>query len=248
MDIFAEIAKTASRKHGEPIPDWEYWVIVGIIITLVLLGGIVAGLTIGLMSIDTTNLSILKASGTAQEKKYAARIEPIRKNTHLLLVTLLLVNTVVNETLPILFDAIHYTGWKAVLSSTVLIVVFGEILPQAICSRHGLRIGAFFAWPVRILIWFMWLISYPIAKLLDWLLGHKGGIVYRHAGLKELVTLHGEDQSGPLSSDEVSILRAVLDLRTKTVKDVMTSLEDVYMLEVSKKLDRKTVASVLFVN
>jgi metal transporter CNNM len=197
------------------------------------------------MSIDPTNLSILKASGTAKEKKYAERIEPIRQNTHLLLVTLLLVNTVVNETLPILFDAIHFTGWKAVLCSTVLIVVFGEILPQAICSRHGLRIGAFFAWPVRVLIWIMWILSYPIATLLDWILGHKGGVVYRHAGLKELVTLHGEDQAGPLSSDEVTILRAVLDLRSKTVKDVMTPLDDVYMLEISQKLDRQTTASLV---
>jgi metal transporter CNNM len=206
---------------------------------------LIVGLTIGLMSIDPTNLSILKASGTPKEKKYAARIEPIRQNTHLLLVTLLLVNTVVNETLPILFDAIHFTGWKAVLSSTALIVVFGEILPQAICSRHGLRIGAFFAWPVRILIWIMWILSYPIATLLDWVLGHKGGVVYRHAGLKELVSLHGEDQSGPLSADEVTILRAVLDLRSKTVKDVMTPLEDVYMLEISQKLDRQTAASLV---
>jgi CBS domain containing-hemolysin-like protein len=243
--IAESILETAKlRKHGDPIPDWEYWLIVGLIIVLVLLGGIVAGLTIGLMSIDSTNLSILRRSGTAKEKKYAERIYPIRKNSHLLLVTLLLVNTVVNETLPILFDAIHFTGWRAVLSSTVLIVIFGEIIPQAICSRYGLQIGAFFAWPVRILIFILWLISYPVAKLLDWMLGHKGGVVYRHAGLKELVTLHGEDQQGPLSSDEVSILTAVLDLRTKTVKDVMTPLEDVYMLEISQKLDRATADSV----
>jgi metal transporter CNNM len=235
---------TSNRKHGEPLPVWEYWVIVGLIFLLVVVGGIVAGLTIGLMSLDNTNLSILRASGTPKEKKYAERIAPIRKNSHLLLVTLLLVNTVVNETLPILFDAIHFTGWKAVFSSTVLIVIFGEILPQAICSRYGLQIGAFFAWPVRILIFFLWLVSYPVAALLDWMLGHKGGVVYRHAGLKELVSLHGEDQEGPLSSDEVSVLRAVLDLRSKTVKDVMTPLKDVYMLEISQRLDKNTASSV----
>src|SRR5687768_3661941 len=93
---------TAQGKHGDPIPDWEYWVVVGTIICLVLIGGLVAGLTIGLMSLDSTNISILKLSGTPRERLYAERIEPIRKNGHLLLVTLLLVNTVVNETLPIL--------------------------------------------------------------------------------------------------------------------------------------------------
>ena len=71
------------------------------------------GLTIGLMSLDATNLYILKVSGTEKEKKYAAKIEPIRKNGHLLLVTLLLVNTIVNETLPILF------GWDFTISHII---------------------------------------------------------------------------------------------------------------------------------
>ena len=228
----------------EPIPPLEYASIVAAIVVLVLIGGLVAGLTIGLMSIDSTNLTILKMSGTASEKRYAERIEPIRKNGHLLLVTLLLVNTVVNETLPILFDSIHFTGYKAVLSSTILIVLFGEIIPQAVCSRYGLQIGAFFAIPVRILILGLYLISYPIARLLDFLLGHKAGLIYRHAGLKELVALHGEDQAGPLSKDEVSILRAVLDLRGKTVKDVMTAIDDVFMFSLSEKLDRSTIEKV----
>ncbi|KAJ3334702.1 hypothetical protein HDU91_002588, partial [Kappamyces sp. JEL0680] len=87
--------------------------------------------------------------------------------------------------------------------------------------------------------------SYPIAKLLDYLLGHKEGSIYRHAGLKELVALHGEDQAGPLSKDEVSILRAVLDLRSKTVKDVMTPLDDVFMFSVSQKLDKKVIQQIL---
>jgi metal transporter CNNM len=123
------------------------------------------------MSLDATNLYILKVSGTEKEKKYAAKIEPIRKNGHLLLVTLLLVNTIVNETLPILFgwdlpyliiyrywlaiyiDALEFKGFSAVACSTILILIFGEILPQAICSRYGLQIGAFFAFPVQILIY-----------------------------------------------------------------------------------------------
>ena len=204
----------------------------------------VAGLTIGLMSIDSTNLTILKVSGNAKEKQYAERIEPIRKNSHLLLVTLLVVNTVVNETLPILFDAIQLKGYQAVLCSSILIVIFGEILPQAVCSKYGLQIGAFFAFPVRLLIGSLWMISYPISKLLDYLLGHKEGVIYRHAGLKELVALHGEDKAGPLSKDEVSILRAVLDLRGKTVKDSMTPLDVTFMFSLPDKLGRDTIENV----
>lgn len=153
-----------SPIHIPDLDDWEYYSISILVVVLVLIGGLVAGLTIGLMSIDSTNLAILKVSGTASEKKAAAAIEPIRKNGHLLLVTLLLVNTVVNETLPILFDALEFHGLASVLLSTALIVVFGEILPQAVCSRYGLQIGAFFAVPVRILIF---LLSFLVISSLD---------------------------------------------------------------------------------
>ncbi|KAJ3255729.1 hypothetical protein HK103_006096 [Boothiomyces macroporosus] len=236
--LIAIIYATPIRKKipEEPLPEWEFLTLVFAIVALVLIG-----LTIGVMSLDATNLAILKVSGTPFEKKCAEKIEPLRKKGHLLLVTLLLVNTVVNETLPILFDTIHYTGWKAVLSSTVLIVVFGEILPQAICSRYGLQIGAYFSWLVQGMIYALYIIAYPIAALLDYILGHKDGTVYLHAGLKELVALHGEDQEGPLSKDEVSILRAVLDLRSKTVEDVMTRIQDVFMLSMNQKLDRTTL-------
>jgi metal transporter CNNM len=169
-------------ENLEPLSPFEFYFLLGVSGFLVISGGIFAGLTIGLMSLDSTNISILKASGSLKEKAYAERIEPIRKNTHLLLVTLLLGNTIVNESLPVLFHALHLDGYQAVLISTALIVIFGEIIPQAVCVRYGLRIGAFFAWPVRILIWLLFFIAWPIAKLLDWVLGHSEGVVYRRAG------------------------------------------------------------------
>ena len=174
---------TKHSKILEPLTPLEFYILLGCCALLVIAGGIFAGLTIGLMSLDSTNIAILKASGSAKEKAYAERIEPIRRNTHLLLVTLLLGNTIVNESLPVLFHTLQLDGYQAVLISTALIVIFGEIIPQAVCVRYGLRIGAFFAWPVRILIWILFSVAWPIAKLLDWVLGHNEGVVYRRAGI-----------------------------------------------------------------
>ena len=50
-------------------------------------------------------------------------------------------------------------------------VYAGEIIPQAVCSRHGLAVGARFAWFVQILMWTFAIIAYPISKILDYLLG-----------------------------------------------------------------------------
>ncbi|RUS25308.1 hypothetical protein BC938DRAFT_472350 [Jimgerdemannia flammicorona] len=82
------------------------------------------------MSLDEMNLKILSSSGGEKEKRYAARIMPIRKNGHLLLVTLLLTNTLINESLPVLFDSIfgggQYPGvvWVMFLSSRIMCFIF----------------------------------------------------------------------------------------------------------------------------
>lgn len=57
------------------------------------------------------------------QRKYANKIMPIRKNGHLLLVTLLLANMIVNESLPVIADPILGGGVQSVVVSTVLIVM-----------------------------------------------------------------------------------------------------------------------------
>lgn len=122
-------------------------------------------------------------------------------------------------------DDLFHGGLLAILASTSLIVVFGEILPQSICSRYGLAIGAFFAWPVQILIWVLWIIAYPISRLLDWMLGQNREVLYRRAELKELVQLHGDvERGGTLSKDEVTIIKGALDLTHKTAATAMTEV------------------------
>lgn len=85
------------------------------------------GLTLGLMGLDETNLQVMVESGSESEKRNATRVlELLNKGKYWVLVTLLLSNVIVNETLPIVLDSIIGGGWLAVLISTALIVIFGE--------------------------------------------------------------------------------------------------------------------------
>lgn len=56
--------------------------------------------------------------------------------------------------------------------------------------------------------------------------------------------MHGETNLNTLTKDEVDIVKAVLDLRDKTVLQCMTSLEHVFMLPLEAKLDQDTLTKV----
>ena len=66
-------------------------------------------------------------------------------------------------------------GLVGLALSTLSIVVFGEIVPQAACSRHGLYIGANTVWIVKLFIILMYPVAWPISVILDKVLGRDIG-------------------------------------------------------------------------
>lgn len=227
------------RAHEIEHNDPKFIVFVILIPVLVLMSGLFAGLTLGYMSLDETQLNVLSVSGTPEQRDYASKIKPVRKNGHLLLVTLLLANMIVNETLPVIADPILGGGVQSVVVSTVLIVIFSEIIPQSLFSRHGLYLGAKMAGFTMVLIYALGIISWPVAKFLEFALGPHHGIIYRRAELKELIALHSSNATlgGDLKSDTVTIIGATLDLQEKVVKQAMTPIASVFMISIDSKLD-----------
>ncbi|GMG39347.1 unnamed protein product [Ambrosiozyma monospora] len=232
-------------KHQEPLTEGEYYVYLVTSIALVLLGGVFAGLTLGLMGQDEVYLKVMASSGTPNEQKCAKKVlKLLAKGKHWLLVTLLLGNVITNETLPVILDRFLGGGFVAVFSSTVSIVIFGEIIPQSVCVRYGLQLGAFFAPYVQVLMYIMFPVAYPTAKLLDKILGEDHGTVYKKSGLKTLVTLHKTMGVERLNEDEVTIISAVLDLKAKPVEDIMTPIKKVFTMSSDTILDEQTVEEI----
>jgi len=151
------------------------------------------------------------------------------------------------QTLPIIFDPLLPNQVLSVVISTILIVIFAELIPQSTCSRYGLQIGAYMAFPTRIIILFLWPVAYPVSRLLHWVLGPHHGIVYRRAELKELVTMHAASggRGGDLKGDTVMIVGGALDLQEKVVKQAMTPIDQVFMLPFTARLDYPTLEKVV---
>ncbi|KAK2987444.1 hypothetical protein RJ640_018581 [Escallonia rubra] len=233
--------------------ETEFFVHILIITGLVLFAGLMSGLTLGLMSMSLVDLEVLEKSGTPKDRKHAAKILPVVRNQHLLLCTLLICNAASMEmlllspqALPIFLDSL-ISAWGAILISVTLILLFGEIIPQSVCSRYGLAIGAAVAPFVRVLVWLCFPVAYPISKLLDFLLGHGHVALFRRAELKTLVDMHGNEagKGGELTHDETTIIAGALELSAKTASDAMTPISETFAIDINAKLDRNLMNIIL---
>lgn len=224
----------------------DFFIYIAVVAFLVLFAGCMSGLTLGLMSLSLVDLEVLEKSGTPKDRKHAAKILPVVKNQHLLLCTLLICNAAAMEALPIFLDGL-VSAWGAILISVTLILLFGEIIPQSVCTRHGLAIGANVAPAVRLLVLICFPVAYPISKLLDYMLGHENKALFRRAELKTLVHLHGNEagKGGELTHDETTIIAGALELMEKTAADAMTPISDIFAIDINAKLDRFLMNQIL---
>ncbi|KAF8439366.1 hypothetical protein L210DRAFT_3672866 [Boletus edulis BED1] len=234
-----------SNTIREPVGSPEFCAKIAISAALVLAGGVFAGLTLGLMGLDELHLRVLATSSDdLVEKKNAQKVlNLMRKGRHWVLVVLLLANVIINESLPIFLDGALGGGIAAVAISTTAIErcqPFVRIIPQAVSVRYGLAVGARCAPFVLCLMYLFAPIAWPIAKLLDHVLGANEGHTYKKAELKSFLQFHRTGEE-PLRDDEISILNGVLELNTKNVETIMTPIKDVVTLCVDTILDHVTV-------
>ncbi|XP_045922596.1 metal transporter CNNM4 isoform X1 [Micropterus dolomieu] len=219
------------------------WLQIILILFLLVLSGMFSGLNLGLMALDPMELRIVQSCGTEKEKKYARKIEPIRSKGNYLLCSLLLGNVLVNTTLTILLDDLIGSGLGAVVASTIGIVIFGEIVPQALCSRHGLAVGANTIMVTKFFMLLTFPLSFPVSKLLDVLLGQEIGTVYNREKLVEMLKV--TEPYNDLVKEEMNMIQGALELRTKTVEDVMTPIGNCFMIQADAVLDFSTMSEIM---
>ena len=167
---------TAVPLHVE-VPLWKFGVMVG----LALLSGTFSGLNLGLLGLDVKNLELLtkgpfNSEQEERDARYAQAILPLRRRGNLLLCTILLGNVTVNSALAILMGDLT-SGVTGLLLSTGIITIFGEIVPQAVCSRYALIIGSHTTYIVWFFVFLTFPISFPISAILDKILGEEIGNV-----------------------------------------------------------------------
>jgi metal transporter CNNM len=195
-----------TENDEEPPQSLLGYVLNGLAATLCVgLAALAAGLTLGLLGLDPLMLLIKERAATSeQERSMAKSLLPIVQQHHRLLVTLLLMNACANEALPIFLEGLRLHPIMCVLISVTLVLFFGEIIPSAIFTGpNQLKIASNLVPLVQMLMFLLYPIANPIAKLLDYLLHdhddgesdeHHSGSSFNRGELAALVRLQYEER------------------------------------------------------
>lgn len=236
---------------------------------LVIVAGLMSGLTLGILTQDPVSLAtrFLATDNDPHERKQARALFNLLRRHHWVLSTLLMVNACAMEALPIFLDRVMPAA-VAILISVTCILLFGEIIPQAICTRYGLAIG-YYASP---LVWFLMYatapLSYTISKFLDCVLGHSGpslmsrselaALTGLHTGLAEFTGTNTLKEPNPdtalavaglglshenavISRAEARVVRGALALSGRCVRDIYRPVRDVFSISMDTVLDVETI-------
>ena len=130
----------------------------------------------------------------------------------------------------------QYPSQAAIIStvlSTILLLVFGEVLPKTIAVRHSEKLVVFFAKPIR----FFELLFYPFVRVLqliadNQIFGNKpleNETLVTEAEIRNLIDI-GEAE-GSVDPGEAELLESVFRFGDKHVREVMTPRADIIFVE-----------------
>ncbi len=216
-----------------------------VFVALLLLSGLFSGSEVALFSITPADRERLESDGSRSARRILWMLERPRS----LLITILLLNTVVNVGAAILaavltVEAAHSLGvnetvallFEVVILTFTLLVV-SEIAPKLAASRNPVG----FANRVSILIYplarFFYPLSSTLAKGTEWLKKHvrKTSRPLSSEDVKSMADV-GEAQ-GSLEEEERALIHSILEFGETTVREVMISRVDMVALPETASLE-----------
>lgn len=209
------------------------------IAVLVGISAVCSGLNVAFMALDSQSLRRKAKLGD----KAAKRVLPLRRNSHLTLSAILLVNVGAVSATSLVLEH-HFYGLIAGIITTLLIVIFGEIVPQAFFVRRALTFVSLFAPVLRFMIVITYPVSKPLQLLLDKIFAHETAHLQSRHEIGMMITEHLGAKESDLDEDEVEIIRGALQLSEKRVLSIMTPIDRVYWLQPQDVIDDKRIDEI----
>ncbi len=210
-------------------------------ILLLLSSALVSGSEVAFFSLTPENLENLKKSKSNRDKIILKHLD----KSDYLLATILIANTFINIAIVILTTYIsaalidfHNNELIKFLTEAVfvtfMILLFGEIIPKIYANKNKLQFARIMAYPLYILQ----KIFYPLPGLLS----KTTNIVNKRMQKKEKISMsdisYAVDLTIDHSKSEKKIIKSVITLSSKEVREIMTPRVDVVVLNYYDKLSK----------
>ena len=192
---------------------------------LLLVSGFASVSEIAFFSLSPSDLNELDP----EKSKSDANIEKLRADSERTLATILITNNLVNVTILMLchyfFASVVTFGapWLEFVCITVvltfLLLLFGEIIPKIFCGEHALAVCRAFSGPILLLR----RLFYPLSSILM-----STSVLTQRVVQKESHVLSVDDLEQAL---ELNMLEGIVRFGDETVKEVMTSRQDIVDLD-----------------
>ncbi|MDE6584885.1 MAG: hemolysin family protein, partial [Anaeroplasmataceae bacterium] len=160
--------------------------------------------------------------------------------------TLLIGNNIVNTALSTVAvgfftKLIIFQNWVSLASTliiTIILLIFGEILPKTFAKNHPETIAS----RISYIVYALQMIFYPFVLLfrgLQRLVAKKGGEDEKKTFDEEEfnILIDEMEESGTIEDDEASIIKNVLDLKDRSVSDIMIPRIDMVAIDYNSSLE-----------
>ena len=171
-----------SMNNSPLLSDVSIWLGIALCITQ---SAIFSGLNLAIFSISKLRLEVEAAGGNRD----AVELLALRQDSNLTLATVLWGNVTINVLLTLLSDSV-LAGIGAFAFSTIVITLFGEIIPQAYFSRNALRMAARLTPLLKVYQVALFPLAKPTAIVLNWWLGPEGITLLRERDFRAFITRH----------------------------------------------------------
>ena len=230
-----------SEESFAKFDDVDDWMNFAGTLICICLAALAAGLTMGIVSLESLDLRVKMRTGTPKEKRWAGRLLPLVELVphHQVLVTLLLVNSLANEALPLFLDAL-VPSWAAIVISVTVVLFVGELIPSAIFTGpFKLEMAARCAPLAFACLFLASPIAYPLAVVLDRVMPEEISLTTRDE-VAALVEIERDlaIQAGvevPFSADAVDIVGGTMGLHKLTVADCCLPVEKIFSIPSSAR-------------
>lgn len=227
----------------------DYWITVEILIIsiLIVLSAFFSASETALMTVSRIRIRHLTDTGN----KKAARVMEMVEKPEMFLTAILIGNNMVNITASVLAAnaALNVFGDSGIAIATAVmtlfILVFGEVFPKTLASRHSEPISLLVAKPIQTVIYilnpFIWILTESINFLIMRFGGRKR---VKHPFVTEEkinMMLRVGEKEGTIEKHEREIIHNLFEFSDKKASGVMTGKENIISIEESTTLDAALV-------